>query len=342
MRIAFLVPTNIYSGAENMTLLIAKQLSERYNVWYCSPPGVICDYTKAANIPHMPVENMSARTTRYIKKAINPDIFHACDNRASVACALAGVNYVSHLHNNPPWIKKLNLYSVVMLFSCLHSKRTICVSDSIFDEFLFSRFIRKKYVVLPNVVDLSHVKMLADKKEETYDICFLGRMTQQKSPLGFVRIVRKISEHLPNISAIMIGDGELMSETQELANQLGLQGHITFTGFLKNPYSILQSTRILIMPSLYEGFGLTAIEAMSLGKPVIASMVGGLKNVVDVNCGVFCNNENEFAEAAIMLLTDDELYQKKSCAAERKALLFGDVVKYAIDIEKIYKDVIEG
>ena len=341
MRIAYLVPTSIYSGAENMTLLIAKQLSKCHDVWYCSPSGVICDYTKSADVPHFPIRNISVKTVKHIKKTITPDIFHACDNRASMVCALAGVTFVSHLHNNPPWLRTPNPYSLSMLFFCLRSKRTIGVSDSVCNEFFFSRYIRNKYITIPNAVDLSHVKMLADKQEVTHDLCFIGRMTLQKTPQTFVRIVKKITEHLPNISAVMIGDGELLPETKNLAAQLGLQEHITFTGFLKNPYSLLQNTRLLIMPSLYEGFGLIAIEAMSLGKPVIASKVGGLINIVDVDCGGFCANEDDFAEAAIKLLTDDKLYSKKSSMAEEKALIFGDIVKYVTTIEALYKEAIE-
>ena len=338
MRIAYLVPTSDFSGAENMTLLIAKELSARHDVWYCSPEGAICDYTKKSSIPHLPVPNMSAKTVKYIQKTIAPDLFHACDNRASLACALAGVPYVSHLHSNPLWLKKLNAYSCAMLFSCLRSKQTIGVSDSVFDEFLFSRFIRHKCVTLLNVVDLSHVSALAqeDSGDETYDLSYIGRMSQEKNPMAFVHVVAKIAEQFPRISAVMIGGGDMLPDVQSLARQKGLGDNITFTGFLHNPYSVLQKSRVVIMPSTYEGFGLTAIEAMCLGKPVLASPVGGLKRIVDSSCGEICNNETEFAELAMKLLANDEIYSKKSQGAKSRAQEFGDVAKYAAEIEKIY------
>ena len=344
MRIAYLVPTNSYSGAENMTLLIAKQLSARHDCWYCSPEGAICEYTEAAGIPHVPVPDMSVKTVKHLKKILNPDIFHACDNRASVVCALAGVTFISHLHNNPPWLKGLNAYSCTMLFSCLRSKRTIGVSDSVLDEFLFSRFIRDKYITIENVVDLSYVKIMADEgvEKKSYDLSFIGRMTQQKAPLTFVSIVEKIARQLPQISAVMIGDGEMISESQAFAEQLGLRGSITFTGFLQNPFTIIKNTRLLIMPSLYEGFGLTAVEAMALGKPVLASPVGGLVKILDSTCGKYCGSEDEFIKAAIKLLTDNELYIKMSQGAEERAQLFGDVSGYAAGIEKIYTEAIGG
>lgn len=67
--------------------------------------------------------------------------------------------------------------------------------------------------------------------------------------------------------------------------ELGLVHVIRLYGFQKNPYIYLKQAKVMCMPSKWEGFGLAAVEALALGKPVIAAPVGGLNDIINDNCG---------------------------------------------------------
>jgi len=337
MRIACLVLNNLYNGAENMVVLAAKHLTERHDVWYCSPSGPINKYLDDAGVAHVPIKKVNVKTVKNLMKTFEPDVFLVLDNKASVVCALAKVPFISYQQNNWPWIGGFNPFSLGMLYYSKRAKKVIGVSDHLINEFRFSKSIRDKYITIPNVVDLSHVKELAGDLAETkiYDMCTIGRMAPQKSPSTFVRIVSKLAKTRPDISAVMIGDGELMGEVKALTEQLGVKDNITFTGFLKNPFEIMKQSKLLVMTSLYEGKSLAVIEAMSLGLPVITSRVPGMEDDIDDSCGRICDNEEEFCAAIEEFLSDEKLYQTMSQGAKIRAQMSGDVEKYIADMEKI-------
>ena len=339
MRIACLLRVGCYYGAENMVLLFAKHMTQRHDVWYCSPNGVINGYLEDAGVTHVPIDKVSVSTVKHLMKTLKPDLFVVLDNKASLTCALAGVPFLSYQQNNWPFISGFNPYSLGMLFYSRRAKMVVGVSDHLIKTFRFSKYIRDKYVTLPNVVDLSRVRTLAGEipQEKTYDICFCGRLAPQKSPATFVRVVKKVLESRPETTSIMVGGGETetIAEVNALVEQLGLQEKIIFTGFLENPFEKIKQSKLLFMPSIYEGKCVVVIEAMSLGLPVIGRRAPGLEDDIDDTCGALCDTEEEFYTAITALLDDDELYQKKSQGALARAEASGDVEKFAADFEKI-------
>jgi glycosyltransferase involved in cell wall biosynthesis len=119
----------------------------------------------------------------------------------------------------------------------------------------------------------------------------------------------------------------------------GLKSCVTLTGFLSNPFPALAGCKIIVMPSAWEGFGLTAVESMALGKPVLAAPVGGLKDIVGERCGKLCTTVAEFVDEAMALLTNPELYAQKSRAARERAERYADSAGYYGRIEAVYNSV---
>jgi glycosyltransferase involved in cell wall biosynthesis len=80
---------------------------------------------------------------------------------------------------------------------------------------------------------------------------------------------------------VICGDGSLRAELESRVNDLGLSSHVTFTGFSSDVPSLLPGADVFVLPSLHEGLGIAAMEAMAAGLPVVASKVGGLPEIVD-------------------------------------------------------------
>src|SRR5690606_33229969 len=109
---------------------------------------------------------------------------------------------------------------------------------------------------------------------------FIARMTEQKDPLTMIRGFAKFASGAPNAYLLMIGDGELKTATQALARELSVEDRVVFEGFRRDIPAVLNCMDVYCLPSLREGFSIGLIEAMVMGKPVIASAVDGTREVI--------------------------------------------------------------
>ena len=337
---------NWFSGAENVAITLIRGFHERnlpYHFIYASPAGPIKETVEENGIEFRSIDSVSLIEIKRLINEVKPDIIHAHDRTASVVCAIAsgGVPVISQLHNNSPWMKKINAKTLLYGLSCIKYKKILGVSHSVFSEFIFNWFIRDKEIVVGNPVDTSRVRELAQKEdsEGKYDVCSLGRLTPPKNPLLFLDAMRLLCNRKRDLKIAMIGDGEMRKEVEQKIEQLHLSNNIFLLGFQKNPYPYLFKSRVLCITSKWEGFGLAAVEALALGKPVVSSNVGGLSDIITDNCGVFCKTEKEFSDAIYNLLDDDHCYQKMSEGALERASELDNMDLYVELIDSIYTEL---
>ena len=113
-------------------------------------------------------------------------------------------------------------------------------------------------------------------------VLFLGRVTLQKGPDYFIRAAKRVLEKNPNVYFILSGSGDMEELVLELAARLGVADRIFFTGFLSGPerHEVYAAADLFVMPSVSEPFGITSLEAMKLGTPVLISKQSGVAEVV--------------------------------------------------------------
>jgi glycosyltransferase involved in cell wall biosynthesis len=120
-----------------------------------------------------------------------------------------------------------------------------------------------------------------------------------------------VAQSVPNVVLLVVGDGPERAHLEERARALGLDGHIVWLGArgpeeLPGLYGVMD---VVAIPSLFEGFGLVAVEAMAAARPVVAFATGGLtETVADGVSGklVSPGDRRAFAEALVSLIADHE------------------------------------
>ena len=343
MRILHILNSSKFSGAENVAITIINNMKNDNEIIYVSPEGQIREHLQENNINYEPVRKVCIKEIKRVIKKYKPDIIHAHDFTASIISAIASnkkIKVISHIHINNPWMKKVNLKTIIYLLSTIKYKKILIVSKSIIDEYIFIKFINKKVEVIGNIVDTNRVKKMSEEIDiqEDYDIIFIGRLSEPKQPIKFIELINKLKISNKNIKVVMLGDGPLRTECEKEIEKYNLEENIELKGFQKNPYIYLNKSKILCMTSEWEGYGLVAVEALCLGKPVVATNVGGIPSIVNDKCGKVTNNFNEMLDEITNLLQDDNYYQNKQLSALERVKQINNMEKYISEMNKIYNN----
>lgn len=296
-----------FSGAENVACAICEKLSDTYKLAYCCPDGHINKILKTKNIQHIPIKKLTILNIRKAIKEYNPDIIHAHDFKASCIVSFSGFNgkIVSHIHQIPDWFSKKNIKTLLYNYCTRKIDKIIFVSNAAYESYYFKSNIDGKYKIIYNYVDASKVLELSKETfDKKYDLCFFGRLVREKKPLLFIEIVYKLKSKYKNITACMIGNGPLEEECLKKIKEYNLSKNIELLGFQKNPYKIVKNCGIVVMPSINEGLGLTAIESIILDKVVLNSGIGGLKEIFD-NTEFICDTVNDYCSKISNILRNN-------------------------------------
>lgn len=346
IKVMHILNTASFSGAENVVINIIDNDRDNVEGVYVSRDGSIREVLEQKKIPFYAVEKLRPRQIKKIIYATKPDIIHAHDFRAGIvaACSTSEIPIINHLHNNTPWLKSVNCKSILFkLFSAKYEK-VLTVSDSVMKEFVFGHSLERKTKVVGNPIELRKVREKAKEYQLkcSYDIAFLGRLSEQKNPFFFLEIVNQLKKTIPNLKVAIIGDGELRKDVEKQIVRLKLKNTIDLYGFLSNPYPVLEASKVLCMPSKWEGFGLAAVEALTLGKPVFASPVGGLVNIVNSKCGELCTSFTEYTVAVEKILTNEQSYAEKSQCALERANELENMNEYMDMLRNLYIELIKN
>lgn len=193
----------------------------------------------------------------------------------------------------------------------------VAVSEAVRESLESAGIALPDAVVIPNGVDLSAFPVLKPAPAgDPFTAAFLGRLTDEKG----VRILLQAAGLLRSerrIRFVVAGDGPLRAEV-EAVSRTG-PGRVEYLGHQEDVLGVYQPAAVIVVPSLSEGLGLTAIEAMASGRPVIASRVGGLPEVLLHNeTGLFVPPADPEALArAIMALMQDPALRVQMAAAGR-------------------------
>lgn len=135
----------------------------------------------------------------------------------------------------------------------------------------------------------------------------VGRLTEQKGHAFLLDAFAEVVQALPSARLLVVGDGELGLELERQAARLGLGSNVTFTGRREDVSRIMMALDVLVAPSLWEGFGLVLLEAMAAARPIIASRVSAIPEIVaDGETGLLVSpgDSARLTDALLTLLRD--------------------------------------
>jgi glycosyltransferase involved in cell wall biosynthesis len=158
--------------------------------------------------------------------------------------------------------------------------------------------------------------------EGTSLLC-VGRLIPIKGHIVLLRAFAQARERVPGLTLDVAGRGPLEPALRALAKELGLGGAVRFLGYVSPVQEAIERAAIVVVPSLGEGFGLIALEAMERARPVIAAAIGGLGELVDdgvTGLLVPPAEVDPFADAIVALATDPERARRMGAAGRERAL----------------------
>ncbi len=203
---------------------------------------------------------------------------------------------------------------------------------------------RANIVVIPNGVrPVPPVSPARDSQT----ILFVGRLVVEKGVQVLLAALNRLQHLYPAARLVVAGAGPYAGELQALAASLGLAGRVEFTGFVSEEArnQLLARARVAVFPSLYEPFGIVALEAMAAGVPVIVSRTGGLAEVVEDNQTGLAFNPGDVAGLERCLVT---IFQNPDLAAamgsNARARVYRDYTWEAVarQTRALYQDMLRN
>lgn len=341
-------------GAQGNTLFTVEHLDrEKFEVGLIAGPGGILD-DSARKIRGLKLEFVPnlVRPIRPVKdflcllelikilKREKPDIVHTHSSKAGILGRLAAraANVPAIIHSihgfgfNP--YQKFFVRRLFVFLEIIIAKFTdvlVAVSRENIEQGLrWGIGRREKYVLIRSGVDIEKIKSAA----RTADLSALrknlgildgakvvfsaGPFKIQKDPVTFVDVAEQVLKDVPQAVFIWSGDGELRPQVEEKIRSLGIERSVKLLGWRKDIPWLLAICDVFVLTSLWEGLPRSCVEALILGKPVVAYAVDGVPEIVkDKENGFLIKpgNIDGFAAKVAMLLKDPGLRARLSAAA---------------------------
>ena len=222
-------------------------------------------------------------------------------------------------------------YRPAVTFSINHSDRVTAVSESLKQDTLRLFDINKKIEVIPNFIDIDRIKakgkpcersLLANKEEKI--VTHISNFRPLKRILDVIAVFEGI---LPKVKSklMMVGEGPEKSKAIEYVKNKSLQEHVLFLGNSNEIDKILCFSDLFLLPSEKESFGLSALEAMAHGVPIISSNAGGIPEVNQHGVTGYLSNIGDTADMtqnALRLLENEKQHNLFKIQAQEQAQRF--------------------
>ena len=280
----------------------------------------------------------------------NPDVFHTNSSKmgglGNLAGRLAGVRkivFTSHgwEFNAPrPWWQKLPIKFLAWLTIAL-SHKTICVSEKTRRDILNFPLIQRRLATIHNgvtqfnLLDYHTARKALGVHDDTLLVGTLSELHPVKGLDVLIEAWEKFTKK-NSATLVLIGDGEIRENLEDYAEHLKIKDKIIFRGYVEDARQYLSGLDIFCLPSRSEGLPYTLLEAGLASRPVIASRVGGIPEVIEngLNGALIPAEDSETLFSTLMLLGHDKELRNRLGSA------LHETVKEKFSLEKMAKETL--
>ena len=298
---------------------------------------------------------------RALIKKYNPDIVYAHSSKAGAIARAADIGLRNRCVYNPHgWAfnmrcsaKKKAMYTAIEKVAAPFCDKIICISDAEKQSALDKKICRKdKLQVIFNGVDIESYENGAhgavtrkdlNIPEDAFVVGMVGRVSPQKAPDVFVKMAKQVKNKVPNAHFIIVGNGNQEAEIRKYAEDNGFSDSLHITGWVDNPMSYVELFDVACLLSRWEGFGLALPEYMMAGKPIVASKVDAIPNIVrneENGLLVEVDNAAEASEAVIRLYRNAKFKQNLVVQGIKDVHSKFDAQRVAKEHEKLFEELV--
>lgn len=241
------------------------------------------------------------KEVRKLIKKYQPDIVYAHSSKAGAIARVADIGLKNHcLYNPHGWAfnmrcseKKRKLYTAIEKVAAPFCDKIICISAAEKQSALDKKICHEdKIQVIYNGIDIEAYENGVHRKlkredigipEDAFLVGMVGRISPQKAPDIFIKAAKLIKESISEAYFIIVGNGQQENEIIKYAVDNGFSDSLHITGWVDNPMSYVELFDVACLLSRWEGFGLVLPEYMLAGKPIVATRVDAIPNLI-TNC----------------------------------------------------------
>ncbi|QGU00490.1 Glycosyltransferase [Candidatus Syntrophocurvum alkaliphilum] len=367
-KVLHLIGGGEIGGAEELVLTIMKLLDkEKYDphlICLCHGPFVELAKKEGLKASTIPMKHkLDLSTINPIKEYLvknKIDIVHTHGVRANLVARIAahkeGLPVATTFHSALRYDYNNKITSIfakrLTMLTNKHTNKFIAISNSIKDEIMAMNVPANKIKVIHSGLDTAKFTSNTPKEKvqkeleinpQNKTITMVARLHPVKGHEYFIRAAKEVIEKNINAQFLIIGEGELRSELEQLINKLNLDKNIIMPGYYSKIEDIYRISDIICVPSVMEGLGLVVLEAMYFKTPVIASNVGGIPEIIeDGKDGILTPPQDykALADAIIKLCQNEKLSQTIAQNATQKINNF-TVQNMTREVEIIYDELTE-
>jgi len=368
IRVLHVLSSEVRGGIEEGVLSLLRNFDRtQFSLALACPPGLIKAYGReleSLDVDVYPLPSLSrpyqfpamSRLFRILRVAA-PDVVHTHLFVSSLCVAplakLCGVPIViESCRIKEGWRRGLWKSYAIDRWVERFIDANIAISESLRKYLIVGKgFSIKKVVMIRNGRELSRVLVASEKDishlRREFSLCddelvvvVPGRLEIQKGHCYFIEALPTVLRHFPKVRALFVGDGSLRSQLSADVSQQNLTESVIFTGYRADVYDLIRLADLVVLPSLYEGLPLTAIETGALGKPIVATCVDGTPEVVlhgQTGWLVAPRKPEELAEAICKLLGDPQLREALGKSAHEFVLQEYSFDRVVRETEQLYQ-----
>ena len=289
------------------------------------------------------------RSLHLFAKEFKPDLVHNHFNWTGLLLGRTiNVPRVETIHNTYHFLtpgQRIG-YGLLSVFA----SRIIAVSDYV-REFTLKYFPlvpAEKITVVHNGIDLTP-HQTTNREESRHSlglgsgefvIGFIGRLEEQKGVRYLLEAVKVLNASFPRLKIIVAGDGSLRKSLEEQASAIS---NVTFLGYQRDTPRLYSAFDVFVLPSLFEGLPVSAIEAMAAGCPVVATRVGGVAEVVEhevTGLLVQAGKSEQLAAALRRLIAQPDLCKQMGARGRERAKEEFSVEMMIARTERVYHELL--